>query len=167
MGPASALLCTGMVWTQAKSARGPGDCSGVAGELDAALAASEPARRDPARPPERGRERGRPGAPPPRKQPEAAAEPAGDSGREEFSSSLLWMSIAMLATDTCRPARAGLGRRLRSRQHNLCLACCRFTFPAQRLTIEQVPAGAARTSKSKQICGRVGDTPTTSQPQCR
>jgi len=135
------------------SARAPGDCSGVAGELDAALAASEPARSDPARPPDRGRERGRPSAPPPpRKQPEAAAEPAGDSGREEPSSSLLWMSIAMLATDTCRPARAGLARRSRSRQHNLCPACCRLTCPAQRHT--GTCGSRAHFAKSTQICGR-------------
>lgn len=83
----------------------PGDCSGVAGELEAALAASEPARRELARCAERGRERGRP-PPPPRQD----AEPAGDAGREDPSSSLLWMSSTMLATDTC-PQGHGLGRR--------------------------------------------------------
>ena len=83
----------------------PGDCSGVAGELEAALAASEAARRELARCAERGRERGRPPPPPPRQD----AEPAGDAGREEPSSSLLWMSSTMLATDTCPQQGPGLG----------------------------------------------------------
>ena len=69
----------------------------MAGELEAALAASELARRELARWADRGREHGRPPPPPP---PRQEAEPAGDAGREEPSSSLLWMSSTMLATDT-------------------------------------------------------------------
>ena len=89
-----------LTWLGRKGPAGaaPGDCSGVAGELEAALAASEPARSELARCAERGRERGRP---PPRRD----AEPAGDAGREAPSSSLLCMSSTMLATDTCPQQR--------------------------------------------------------------